>query len=456
MDHEPESRTEPFTIDELFFSTTDEKGFIQSSNDVFVRVSRYGVEELLGRPHNIVRHPDMPRVVFRLLWSRLQAGLGVGAYVLNRAKDGSPYWVYAMARPVDDCYLSVRLKPTTDIFGTVQDLYRELLAVEAGIEEGPHYRSEAMDASAAVLTERLHALGFADYEAFMQLATVAEVQARRAIVTTAETSGSDAVVSARSGSGSGAGSGSGGGTGGDSGRDDNQASYELARFLDGQLDAVESYLALNQGLSERSDTLTSLATETSLLGFNLKAASTRLGGDGAPLQVLAGLIQETGVGLVERARLLTERLDTTRGALQQVGFLVSVTSLQNDMARQLVDEVGQDGQAADNIALMNGCLQGDLDGVLGTLATIEHNLAAANDLAHDLERSLRMLGAVLSSGRVEASRTKGADQFIALFERAQELVEAGLEGARYVASSVEMFLRTRQATRPPLVTGSMR
>lgn len=421
MDPETVGHTEPFTIEELFFSTTDQRGFIQSSNDVFVRVSRYRVDELLGKPHNIVRHPDMPRVVFRLLWDRLQAGQAVGAYVLNRAKDHSPYWVYAMARPVGDSYLSVRLKPTTEVFGLVQNLYRELLAVEATIEDGPRFHREAMDASAALLADRLAGLGFADYAGFMAMATVAEVKARRAVMT------SDPATRASD-------------TGSDTSPD------ELGIFLDDQLRGVESYLALNQGLTERSDILTALATETSLLGFNLKAASTRLGGDAAPLQVLAGLIQETGVELVDRARRLTTRLATTRDALQQVGLLVSVTSLQNDMTRQLVHETGDDGHADDSIALMNSCLQGDLDRVIETLSTIEQNLESANSLAHDLQQSLRMLGAVLSSGRVEASRTNGADQFIALFERAQELVGDGLEGARYVASSVDAFLRTQSVS----------
>ena len=64
---------QPFEIDELFFSATDRKGIITSGNSVFVRVSDYSREELVGRAHNLVRHPDMPRAVFQILWDYLEA-----------------------------------------------------------------------------------------------------------------------------------------------------------------------------------------------------------------------------------------------------------------------------------------------------------------------------------------------------------------------------------------------
>jgi len=77
-----------FAIEELFYSRTDQSGIILSGNSVFQRVSIYGWNELSGRPHKIVRHPDMPRAVFFLLWDTIKKGQPVGAYVKNRAKDG--------------------------------------------------------------------------------------------------------------------------------------------------------------------------------------------------------------------------------------------------------------------------------------------------------------------------------------------------------------------------------
>src|SRR5690606_34204363 len=72
--------------DELFFSTTDRQGRIRSGNSVFARISQFSIEELVGSPHNIVRHPEMPAGVFRLIWDRLYADRPVGTYVKNLAR----------------------------------------------------------------------------------------------------------------------------------------------------------------------------------------------------------------------------------------------------------------------------------------------------------------------------------------------------------------------------------
>lgn len=409
---EPVNGTDAFGLEELFFSTTDERGFIRSSNDVFVRVSRYGRDELLGQPHNIVRNPAMPRVVFRELWDHLQAGEGIGAYVLNRAKDGSPYWVFAVARPVAGGHLSVRLKPTTPLFGVVASLYEELRSVEAGVEQGGRQHTEAMDASAEVLGRRLADAGFDSYDTFMRVATVAEVTARRA-----ELGNADGHVGGHPG---------------------------LAAFLDGELGSIEAYLALNRQLTERSANLVTLTGEASLLGFNVKVAASRLGGDGAPLQALAGIMQEVGLELVECSRALRVRLDSTRSALERVGFSIAVASLQNDMASIFAAESSDDHpQARESEALMAECLRTDLDTVVDALQGINADLTVAGELVADLTRSLQTLYAVIGSSRVEATRTTGAGFFVALFERAEAIVGSGLDDARSISAAVAGFSRNR-------------
>ena len=89
----------PFGLGEVFFSRTDQRGVIKTGNYVFKRVSNYEWEELIGAPHKIIRHPDMPKAVFWLLWDAIAKGKPVGAYVKNRAKDGLHYWVYACVVP---------------------------------------------------------------------------------------------------------------------------------------------------------------------------------------------------------------------------------------------------------------------------------------------------------------------------------------------------------------------
>ncbi len=169
----PEDTTEemPFRFDELFFSRTDTHGIIQSGNAVFQRVSGYSWDELIGKAHKLVRHPDMPRAVFYLLWDRIKRGEPVGAYIKNRTKDGRHYWVFAVVTPIEGGFLSVRLKPSTALFHNVQKEYDALRHAEIADKLAPAD-------SAARLCERLATRGFSDYAAFMATALAGEVAAR--------------------------------------------------------------------------------------------------------------------------------------------------------------------------------------------------------------------------------------------------------------------------------------
>ncbi len=155
----PSSGEAPFKLDEVFFSRTDDRGVITAANYIFRRVAHYDWDEMLGAPHRIIRHPDMPRGVFWLLWDTLKKGHSMGAYVKNRAKDGLHYWVYAAVVPCDGGYLSARIKPTSALFDQVKAEYATLLKAEQ--EEGL-----TPEQSATRLCERLRELGYAEYHHF--------------------------------------------------------------------------------------------------------------------------------------------------------------------------------------------------------------------------------------------------------------------------------------------------
>ncbi|MGR3395606.1 MULTISPECIES: PAS domain-containing protein [Rhodobacterales] len=161
----------PFDASNLFYSRTDERGVIIEGNSVFRRISGYGWTELKGAPHKLVRHPDMPKGVFHLYWERLKSGKQVAAYVKNRAKDGRHYWVLAVAWPIPGGYLSVRVKPNTELFANVREIYAELRRAEN--EEGV---SPAKSAEA--LLARLAEHGFEHYDAFMSAALSLELEER--------------------------------------------------------------------------------------------------------------------------------------------------------------------------------------------------------------------------------------------------------------------------------------
>jgi aerotaxis receptor len=97
-------------------SETDEKGIILYANDVFYEMAGYVPEELIGEPHNIIRHPDMPRAAFKMVWDAIQTKGYWSGYVKNKRKDGGFYWVFAtILRRIDERgrikYISIRTSP---------------------------------------------------------------------------------------------------------------------------------------------------------------------------------------------------------------------------------------------------------------------------------------------------------------------------------------------------------
>jgi hypothetical protein len=167
----PASGEAPFSLNETFFSRTDERGVILAGNYVFRRVAHFDWSEMLGAPHRIIRHPDMPRAVFWLMWDHLKQGKPVGAYVKNRAKDGLHYWVFAIVAPSPGGYLSARIKPTSPLCAEVERLYASVRANEVEGKVSP-------EDSASALVENLAAMGFNDYDHFAAHALSKELVAR--------------------------------------------------------------------------------------------------------------------------------------------------------------------------------------------------------------------------------------------------------------------------------------
>jgi PAS domain S-box-containing protein len=124
-----------FPANRYILSETDEKGIILYANDIFCEMAGYKIEELIGEPHNIVRHPDMPRIAFKGLWDDLRnKGFWTGI-VKNRRKDGGYYWVHATAlrrtkSNGETTYLSIRRVPDRNDVEACIKLYAELKSAE--------------------------------------------------------------------------------------------------------------------------------------------------------------------------------------------------------------------------------------------------------------------------------------------------------------------------------------
>ncbi len=138
--------------DQFIVSKTDTQSHILYINRRFMQISGFTEEELLNHPHNLIRHPDMPKGVFKLLWQTLKTGEEFIGYVKNICKDGSFYWVYAHVTPDYDLkgkvkgYYSVRRAPTRKAVTTIEKLYAQMLKAEQN-KQG----EQASNASIALL-----------------------------------------------------------------------------------------------------------------------------------------------------------------------------------------------------------------------------------------------------------------------------------------------------------------
>jgi len=119
-------------------SKTDPKGIIEYGNDYFVEISGYSESELIGQPHSIIRHPDMPKVVFKMMWDRINKAQNIMAVVKNMAKDGSYYWVVTEFEPKVDpitneiiSHTAFRKAAPRKAIEAIEPIYAKLLEIEA-------------------------------------------------------------------------------------------------------------------------------------------------------------------------------------------------------------------------------------------------------------------------------------------------------------------------------------
>lgn len=147
--------------DDFIVSKTDAVGRLTYCNPIFIEFSGYTERDLLGQQHNIVRHPDMPRAVFALLWQTLKEGEEFMGYVKNLSKDGSYYWVFATVTPSFKTnsqeiigFFSVRRKPDKTKLPIIESLYRDMLIAEKNAG-----RIQAIEAGRAVLQNVVQATG---------------------------------------------------------------------------------------------------------------------------------------------------------------------------------------------------------------------------------------------------------------------------------------------------------
>ncbi len=178
----PTGQTHEVGVDDIFFSTTDPRGVITQANEVFSRLARMPRHALLGAPHNVVRHPQMPAGAFKIVWDALTRQEPTCAYVNNLAGDGSAYWAFATIMPIPGGYLSVRSRPMRDL-AELESVYDCVRADELAAREQGTSAAEAARIGAGRLAIELKRLGADSYEDFLMQALPEEVIARSAAST---------------------------------------------------------------------------------------------------------------------------------------------------------------------------------------------------------------------------------------------------------------------------------
>ncbi len=158
---QPTGRESFFDTEEIIVTKTDLKGKITYANEVFLRVSSLSEKQAIGAPHSLIRHPEMPRAVFKLLWDRIQSGKELFAYVVNMATNGDHYWVFAHVTPSRDAngaitgFHSNRRKPNPEQIAKVQPIYRQLHLIESQTAD----RKEGLALATAKLETMIREMG---------------------------------------------------------------------------------------------------------------------------------------------------------------------------------------------------------------------------------------------------------------------------------------------------------
>jgi len=158
-----------FEEGDIIVSKTDTKGRIVYTNQTFLKVADYTEKEMLGQPHSVIRHPDMPRCVFKLLWDTISQGKEIFAYVMNRTKFGDHYWVLAHVTPTFEedgttikGYHSSRRVPDRAALDKIKPLYADLLREEQSYPN----KKEGMNAAFDLLLKKLADAGM-EYDEFI-------------------------------------------------------------------------------------------------------------------------------------------------------------------------------------------------------------------------------------------------------------------------------------------------
>jgi hypothetical protein len=384
--------------EELLFSTTDSQGVIRSVNAPLALMSRYEPSELIGRPHNVLRHPDMPRGAFKLLWDRLLSGRPMACYGVNLAEDGAHYWVFTTITPLDDGYLAVRIRPRSRHFQDIVRVYAEVRAVEQEAERAGAGTRAAAGLGAAALESRVRGLGFAGYGQFITEALPAEMAAH----TARQGPACDRVGTA-------------------AGFGEIFAAVDALdeRFTD-LVGLLDTYQSLARSLSASSVLQASHQLRRAVAAA--RTGSSEQAGQAQVLRTVAEAMSRPADQTVETLTQLTEELDLLGPAIAALRYRIALARLHDDMVAALVCDMadavpassGQEGSLSE-IGQLCDALGIGIDEMTRAMEAVNRELTASAALIAKAAEQLTDFRRFLAKWRllvVRHGRTRELDPYV--------------------------------------------
>lgn len=395
------NQSRPFKYHELFFSITDPKSKIIYLNDVFVRISGYPVDEIVGELHNKIRHPDMPRSVFKIFWDHLNDNKPVAAYVKNLAKNGAYYWVMALAYPCDEGYMSIRLKPGSELFEKAKEIYKAVLKFEKDKEQELGKRKGMYKAEEHLL-DILRDEGYSSYDEFMWDALEKEMRNRENVLKKEKVNLLESYQ----------------------GVPDHLK--DLQSLLGKLFARLESLGHLHDVLMEHSDYMLKLSRSILFLSLNAQVSSAKLDNAQDSITVVAeNMGKQTEKGEVELIEI-QEIVKKLNSLLRSLNFEIISSKLQVEMTNKFLSTLSKDensnqfnqiitGERA--IELLFTGFKPKLSSIKQSVGELPTFIKRLRNQVHEIERFLQILHYIHITGKIEASKmNKDASSFLTTFE----------------------------------------
>ena len=388
--------SDQYSINDVFFSATDDRGNITACDGLFKTVCEHEQNDLIGAPHNAIRHPDMPKGLFNLMWDRLNKAQTIAVYIKNKTASGGHYWVFAVLTPIKDGFSAVHFKPSSEHFPRIAEIYGDMLAREASENLSP-------SKSADMLLERVADLGFESYEAFMHAALVDETLSRETL---------------------------GGQT------PDTQLEL-LMRVRDG-VEQIKADIAL----------VDKIFKETHQIPFNMRLQAGRLEGAAGPISVISSNHRE----MTQRLETSVHQFHGAKGLNSDIvlngAFLCSVSGLQRHVQkRYTADPNAENANGDDHYIQMftTKTAQFDRD-AMELMASISDRISQFSGICRDVRRLTSGLELTRIMCKIERSKlvsgTEGLDEIINRLTDAQDRISKALTKIEDASSEITSLVST--------------